>query len=162
MERSTETPDKADRQLHHDLHLKLAMNQDDPDYWPMVLADQILGGDEKSRLWTRVREKEGLSYSVGTSFSAGVQEKFASFSGAAICAPQNMDKVETAFKEELARAVRDGFTAAEFEGARKELLDSQPALRSSDRNLMTSPSSARPATAGPCSAPSIGKPGSPR
>jgi zinc protease len=116
----------------------MAMNQDDPDYWPMVLADQMLGGDEKSRLWTRIREKEGLSYSVGTSFNADVQEKFASFSGAAICAPQNMDKVETAFKEELARAVRDGFTAAEFEAARKELLDSQPALRSSDRNLMSS------------------------
>jgi zinc protease len=49
-----------------------------------------------------------------------------------------MAKVETAFKEEIARAARDGFTAAEFEAAKKELLDSQPVLRSSDRNLMSS------------------------
>ena len=81
---------------------------------------------------------------------------------AAICAPQNMDKVETAFKEELARVVRDGFTAAEFEGARKELLDRSRPCRSSDRNLMTSILGNRPATAGPCSAPSTAKPASPR
>jgi zinc protease len=136
VERSTETPDKTD--ANFTMISTMAMNQDDPDYWAMVLADQMLGGDEKSRLWTRVREREGLSYSVATSFNAGIQEKFASFSGAAICAPQNMDKVETAFKEEIARAVRDGFTAAEFEAARKELLDSQPILRSSDRSLMSS------------------------
>lgn len=136
VEQSTETPDKTD--ANFTLVSTMAMNQDDADYWPMILADTILGGDEKSRLWTRVREKEGLSYSVGTSFNAGVQEKFASFSGAAICAPQNMAKVETAFKEEIARAARDGFTAAEFEAAKKELLDAQPVLRSSDRNLMSS------------------------
>ena len=79
-----------------------------------------------------------MSYSVGTSFNAGVDEKFAQFTGAAICAPQNIDKVEAAFKEELARALRDGFTKAEFEAARKELLDQQPILRSSDRSLMNS------------------------
>ncbi len=136
VERSTETPDKTD--ANFTMVSTVAMNQDDPDYWPMVIADQILGGDEKSRLWVRIREHEGLSYSVGTAFNAGVQEKFASFSGAAICAPENMAKVETAFKEELARAVRDGFTAAEFEAARKQLLEEQPVLRSSDRNLMSS------------------------
>ena len=31
----------------------------------------MTGGDEKSRLWVRVREHDGLSYSVGTSFNAG-------------------------------------------------------------------------------------------
>ena len=49
-----------------------------------------------------------------------------------------MAKVEAAFKEELARIVRDGFTEAEFAAAKKEILDQQLAGRSSDRNLITS------------------------
>lgn len=133
VERSTDTPDKTD--ANFTMVSTMAMTQDDPDYYPMVLAELMIGGDPKSRLWVRVREKDGLSYSVATSFNAGVDEKFAIFSGAAICAPQNMDKVEADFKEELARVVRDGFTQAEFDAVRKEFLDQQPVLRSSDRSL---------------------------
>lgn len=136
VERSTETPDKADANFA--MISTMAMTQDDPDYLPMAMAELMLGGDQKSRLWTRVREKDGLSYSVSTSFSAGVQEKFATFSGAAICAPQNIGKVEADFKEEIARVVRAGFTQAEFDAAKKELLDQQQVLRSSDRSLMGS------------------------
>ena len=57
VERSTENPDKADSNFT--MISTMAMNQDDPDYWPMVLADQILGGGEKSRLWTRIRLRRG-------------------------------------------------------------------------------------------------------
>lgn len=136
LERVTETPDKTDANFV--IASTMAMDQDDPDYLPMVMANLMLGGDNKSRLWTRVREKEGLSYSVQSAFNAGIQEKFSSFTGAAICAPQNMAKVETAFKEEIARAAREGFTAAEFESAKKTILEEQQAQRSSDRSLMTS------------------------
>lgn len=136
VDRSTETPDKAD--ANFTMISTMAMTQDDPDYLPMAMVDLMLGGDQKSRLWTRVREKDGLSYSVASSFNAGVQEKFATFSGAAICAPQNIGKVEADFKEELARVIRDGFTQAEFDAAKKELLDQQQVLRSSDRSLMGS------------------------
>ena len=116
----------------------MAMNQDDPDYLAMVLVDTMTGGDEKSRLWTRVREHDGLSYSVSSSFNAGLRETFAQFTGAAICAPENMAKVETAFKEELARIVRDGFTEAELASVKKEILDEQLAGRSQDTRLATS------------------------
>ncbi len=136
VERSTEAPDKTD--ANFTMISTMAMTQEDPDYLPMVLADLMIGGDQKSRLWVRVREKDGLSYSVATSFNAGVEEKFATFSGAAICAPQNVDKVEADFKEELARVLRDGFTQSEFDAAKKELLDQQLVIRSSDRSLMTS------------------------
>jgi zinc protease len=134
VEKSTLTPDKTN--ANFSMESTFAMNQDDPDYLPMVMAELMLGGDEKSRLWTRIREHEGLSYSVGTNFTAGVDETFAQFIGTAICAPQNIDKVETAFKEELGRVVRDGFTADEFAVAKKEVLDQQQAGRASDRNLI--------------------------
>jgi zinc protease len=136
VERSTETPDKTNANFA--LVSTMAMNQDDPDYLPMLMAELMAGGDEKSRLWTRVREHDGLSYSVGTSFNADVEDRFAQFTGTAICAPENMAKVEAAFKEELARIVRDGFTEAEFAAAKKEILDQQLAGRSSDRNLISS------------------------
>jgi len=136
VERSTETPDKTN--AYFTIVSTVAMNQDDPDYLAMVLVDTMTGGDEKSRLWTRVREHDGLSYSVSSSFNAGVQEKFAQFTGAAICAPENMAKVEAAFKEELARIVRDGFTEAELASVKKEILDAQLAGRSQDTRLATS------------------------
>jgi zinc protease len=136
VERSTETPDKTN--AYFTMVSTMAMNQDDPDYLAMVLVDTMTGGDEKSRLWTRVREHDGLSYSVSSSFNAGLRETFAQFTGAAICAPENMAKVETAFKEELARIVRDGFTEAELASVKKEILDEQLAGRSQDTRLATS------------------------
>jgi len=136
VERSTETPDKTN--AYFTMVSTMAMNQDDPDYLAMVLVDTMTGGDERSRLWTRVREHDGLSYSVASSFNAGTRETFAQFSGAAICAPENMAKVEAAFKEELARIVRDGFTGAELASVKKEILDEQVATRSQDTRLATS------------------------
>jgi len=136
VEKSTETPDKTN--ANFTMVTTFAMNQDDPDDLPMIMVDLMTGGDEKSRLWTRIREHDGLSYDVRSSFTAGVNEKFGQFVASAICAPQNMDKLETAFKEELARIVKEGFTAEEFAAAKKELLDQQQIGRSNDRTLMTS------------------------
>jgi zinc protease len=131
--KSTETPDKTNAYIT--ISSTLPMNQDDPDYLAMVLVDTMTGGDEKSRLWVRIREHDGLSYGVSTSLNAGIVEKFAQFTGAAICAPQNMVKVEADFKEELARIVRDGFTQAELDAVKKEILDEQQAGRSQDGRL---------------------------
>jgi zinc protease len=53
----------------------------------------------------------------------------------AICAPQNAPKVEAAFKEELARALKDGFTAEEVADGKKALLDERMVARTYDDNL---------------------------
>jgi zinc protease len=128
-----ETPDKANAVFVQGN--TLAMNQDDPDYPSMVIANLITGGDPKSRLWTRVREKEGLSYGVQTAFSADEQEKYARLLGLAICAPQNVLKVQDAFKDELTKIARDGFTPDEVETAKKALLQEQQIGRSQDATL---------------------------
>jgi zinc protease len=41
-----------------------AVNQGHPDYFPLVVANYVLGGGSTSRLYTRVREERGLAYSV--------------------------------------------------------------------------------------------------
>jgi len=47
------------------------IRHDDPDYFPLLVANYILGGGSASRLYTRVREERGLAYSVYSSLSPG-------------------------------------------------------------------------------------------
>lgn len=47
------------------------IRQDHPDYFPLVVANYILGGGAASRLYTRVREERGLAYSVYSDLSPG-------------------------------------------------------------------------------------------
>lgn len=44
----------------------LAVREDHPDYFSMLLANQILGGSFSSRLVQDIREKKGYTYSIGT------------------------------------------------------------------------------------------------
>jgi zinc protease len=53
----------------------------------------------------------------------------------AIAAPQNIAKVESAFKEELARALKDGFTPSEVDNDRVGWLQSRQVNRGDDRSL---------------------------
>ena len=48
-----------------------AIRQDHPDYFPLLVANYILGGGSASRLYTRVREDAGLAYAVGSALSPG-------------------------------------------------------------------------------------------
>jgi len=47
------------------------IRQDHPDYFPLVVANYVLGGGSASRLYTRVREERGLAYSVYSNLSPG-------------------------------------------------------------------------------------------
>ncbi|NMP21842.1 M16 family metallopeptidase [Sulfobacillus harzensis] len=40
------------------------------EYWRALMLSSILGGQNSSRLWQRLREEEGLVYSVGTQYAA--------------------------------------------------------------------------------------------
>src|SRR5206468_12874392 len=74
-----ETPDKENAQLSAGLRLR--MRDADPDYPAMMMANYMFGGGGFiSRLTVRVRNREGLSYSVGTSFNAPVEGDAAVFS----------------------------------------------------------------------------------
>jgi zinc protease len=127
------TPDKANAVLRAGLNIPL--RDDDPDYPALVLANYLLGGSLAARIPHRVRETEGLSYSVYTTFSAGAFYPVAAFRVHAIFAPGNKDRVERAIREELARAVRDGFAAAEVRTGAKALIEARRLARRSDRAL---------------------------
>jgi zinc protease len=131
--RKIETPDKQNAVLSIGMTTKLAM--DDPDYPAVMLANRIFGGPFSSRITTRIRHKEGLSYGVSSGFSVNPKDDGATFTMQAICAPQNLPKAEAAFNEELARALKDGFTAGEVAAERKAWLEALVVQRTQDGSL---------------------------
>jgi len=128
-----ETPDKQNAVLG--MRLPLAVRELDDDHAPLLVANFIVGGAGNSRLWTRIREKEGLSYDVRTQITLNPHEAASMFSGSAIFAPSNRAKVETAFQEELERVAQHGFTPAEVEQAKQGLLSFRRLARAQDGNL---------------------------
>ncbi len=127
------TPDKqsAFMQVEQDM----AVSDNDADYPSLVLANFMLGQGGNSRLWVRIREKGGLSYDVGSGVTWSNYEPNSGWWAAAIFAPQNRAAVETAFRQELERALKDGFDDKELADAKQSLLSSRRLARAQDANL---------------------------
>lgn len=129
-----ETPDKANAILL--VGMNLPMRDDHPDYPALVLGNYMLGGGFlNSRLATRIRQEEGLSYGVGSFFNARALDATATFGAYAIYNPENVDRLLEAFREEIEHVRTEGFTAEEVEAAKEGWLQSQKVNRSQDRHL---------------------------
>ena len=97
----------------------LEVRDDDPDYPALLLINHILGGSPSSRLFNRLRQKEGLSYGAFSQITAGPQDRLGLFFAGAICAPQNADKAMGAMLEEIDKLVRDDVSAEELATAKR-------------------------------------------
>lgn len=129
-----ETPDKAN--ATYTAGLVFPLRDDDPDYPALVMGNYLLGsGALSSRLGNRIRQQEGLSYSVSSSLSVSAWDKRASLTITAICNPQNIGRVQKAAQEELDRLLRDGVATDELDQARQGYLQAQKVGRSSDTAL---------------------------
>ncbi|HYU99480.1 MAG TPA: insulinase family protein, partial [Pyrinomonadaceae bacterium] len=128
------TPDKANAFFVAGFNLKI--RDDNPDYPALLLGNYMLGGGFlNSRLAARIRQKEGLSYGVGSGINISALDEYGRFTASAIYAPQNVEKLEAAFKEEIARMLKDGFTAEEVEAAKSGYLQSRQVSRAQDNEL---------------------------
>ncbi|WP_432382444.1 M16 family metallopeptidase [Duganella sp. P38] len=113
--------------------MNLDLNDNDPEYPLLDLANYMFGGGAmKSRMMDRIRQKDGLSYGGGSGIQAGDDDRAGQFGMSAIAAPQNLKKLEAAIREELERALKDGFTQAELDGAKSGLLQQRVQNRSKD------------------------------
>jgi zinc protease len=129
-----DTPDKENG--FYTARLNVDLNIDDADYPALALANFIFGeGGMKSRLMDRIRQKDGLSYGGGSQLSPGELDRAGMFVIGAIAAPQNLRKVDAAVREELARALKGGLTAAELAGAKSGMLQQRLQNRSEDAVL---------------------------
>ena len=127
------TPDKANATLRG--VIVLDARDDDADYPALVLANYLFGGSIDARLAARIREKDGLSYSVGSGLSVSSQDRYGQWNVSAIHAPQNRARVEAALREELDRARTQGFTDEEVARAKNSLAQSRKLGRASDGAL---------------------------
>jgi zinc protease len=89
----------------------------DNDYAAVVIANHIFGGSLNSRLFSRVRERDGLSYSVGSRLRPRPGSRATQWIVEASYDLENADRTRAALRDELARALRDGFSADEVDVA---------------------------------------------
>ena len=129
-----ETPDKANAQFEAGVRVQLSEN--DPDYPAMVLAGYLFGGPITSHVSDRIRNREGLSYGANARLAVPQEGDSSLLSGTVSLNPVNGPKVEFSFTDELARTLKDGFTATEVAEAKKAFLDSRLVSRSQDGALL--------------------------
>jgi zinc protease len=127
------TPDKANAALMGRLPMRI--NDRSDDLPALMVVDKILGASQESRIPDRVREREGLSYSIQTWLALSSFEENTPMFLYAIFAPENRERVRVALDEELARALKDGFTEAEVANAKRALLQARRIARAQDGAL---------------------------
>ncbi|MCU0764898.1 MAG: insulinase family protein, partial [Burkholderiaceae bacterium] len=128
---TVDTPDKENAFFR--ARINLALRDDDPDYAPLALANQVFGGSGMSnRLMERVRQRDGISYGAWSGLGVGSRDRAASWQVAGLVAPQNVARFEQAVREEVERMLKDGLTDKEIDDARSGLLQERVLNRSND------------------------------
>ncbi|MDN3605476.1 M16 family metallopeptidase [Kaistella yonginensis] len=130
------TPDKENAMALGTESFK--MDQKSADYPALVLANEILGsgGFLLARLPMRLREKEGISYGVGSFLDIPVSNEVASWGYYALLNPTKRDAVEKAVKEEVSKALKDGFTEDELVTNKKSYANIQKTMLGLDNTLI--------------------------
>src|SRR4029078_10215268 len=128
------TPDKAN--AFYFAGQVMPLRDDDPDYPALIIGNYIFGaGALSSRLGDRIRQKEGLSYGVGSSLVASSLDRRASVTMYAIYNPANLQKIVDGIQEELEKFLSGGVTQKELDDARQGFLQGQEVARTEDSEL---------------------------
>ena len=126
---SIEIADKKNATLYGGINIPL--KESDADYVVLDIANEMLGGGAflSSRISNRLRENEGMSYGAGTFVNASYRFPVGTWGVYAIFNPMYKNRLDSAFKDEINKALQGGFTADELKkcvtawlGTRKTLL----------------------------------------
>ncbi len=104
------------------LHIGLAVPapaRSHPSYYGALMAASILGGQNSSRLWQRLREEEGLVYTVGTQYTA--EQGFGEMTTYLSVGPRQLVQSLEALGAELGRMGKQEPDAQEMESTRTSL-----------------------------------------
>lgn len=128
---SIETPDKANSVYF--ASQQYALRDDQPKFAALLMGNYILGASAmSSRLGDRVRQKEGLSYSIASSLRANAIDEYAEFTIRAITNPSSRDALVRVIEDELRKFVEEGISEKELQDATQGYLQSQQMSRSRD------------------------------
>ena len=129
------TPDKANAAYF--AAMTLPMKDSHPDYPALAIGNFVLGsGGLSSRLADRVRQKDGLSYTVQSNLAPSAVDERTSFYIFAISNPENATRLHAAIQEELKRLVDGGITQEELDQAKEGYLQSQQVARTEETSLI--------------------------
>lgn len=107
----------------------------DPDFLALLVGNHILGGGSfTSRLMNEVREKRGLSYSVGSGFSPGLNA--GSFTVGLQTRPDQAAQAVQVSQDVIKRFVEQGPTEAELRAAKDNLIGGFALRIDSNRKLL--------------------------
>ena len=124
-------PEKPNASIAGSVLLRII--DDSPDFPALRIAVKILGGDADSRIWTRLREREGLAYDAGVHLTGNHFEPRSTLSIHASAASDKAGAALNSLQEELARALKDGFSAREVARAKRAWQqERKTSLRSED------------------------------
>ncbi|WP_264551745.1 M16 family metallopeptidase [Flavobacterium sp. N2038] len=130
------TPDKENAIALGKINFK--MDRNSPDYPAFLMANEILGsgGFLSARIPMRLREKEGISYGAGSFIDVPITNDVAFWEYYALLNPTKKNAVELAVKEEISKALKDGFTAEELKSNLVSWQNERKTRLGSDGTLM--------------------------
>jgi zinc protease len=112
----------------------LRITDESPDFPALRLAIKALGGDADSRIWQRLREKEGLAYGAGARLRGSHFEPRSGVTLVASAASSKADAALAGLKEELARALKDGFSDEEIARAKQSWFEERKAALRAEKS----------------------------
>ncbi len=111
------------------------IRRNDPDFLALTVGNYVLGGGGfVSRLYTQVREKRGLSYSVYSYFAPGLHA--GAFSVGLQTRPDQASEAITLSHEVVAQFVREGPSEQELLAAKSNLIGGFALRLDSNRKLL--------------------------
>lgn len=97
----------------------LAVSYRHPDWIPLYLLANLLGGGMSSRVFQAVREREGLAYSVYTYSDLGRDTGLVSCAGS--CTPSKAARLEAVVRDEYRKLLAEGPGEGELEANRAQM-----------------------------------------
>ncbi len=112
-----------------------AITRDNPDYFPLLVGNYVLGGGGfVSRLVGEVRDKRGFAYSVFSDFQPG--RDTGTFEAGLQTRNDQAEQALNVLQETIARFIEDGPSDAELAAAKANLINGYPLRLDSNRKLL--------------------------
>lgn len=118
-------------------NINIPIKETDPDYAALDMANEMLGGGTfiSSRIPTRLREQEGMSYGAGSYLSGDYKYAASSWGLYAIFNPLYKNRLDSALKDVINKTIQTGFTEDEFKKAVASWLQQRKTYLSLDNVL---------------------------
>ncbi len=122
------TPDKTNAIAMGSINVNISEKHND--YPALFMANELLGGGAflSSRIPKRLRENEGMSYGAGTYLSSNYRFDVSTWGLYAAFNPLYKGRLDSALREEVDKAITDGFTKDELEKSKSAWIEGNKTL----------------------------------